>query len=64
MNKRFLQNSPGAGHLMLIAGIIWIVVIAAFFVWNRHHVGDSMGVSLIFSGRFVRHDYHFKCPVT
>ncbi len=44
MNKRFLQPSLRAGHLMLLAGTIWIVVIAASFVWNWHQVGDSMMV--------------------
>jgi len=44
VNKRFLQPSLRAGHLMLLAGTIWIVVIAASFVWNWHQVGDSMMV--------------------
>ncbi len=42
MNKRFLQPSLRAGHLIFLAGTIWIVVIAASFVWNWHQVGDSM----------------------
>jgi hypothetical protein len=44
VNKRLLQPSLSAGHLMLLAGIIWVVVIAASFVWNWHHAGDSMMV--------------------
>ncbi|MDZ7831486.1 MAG: diguanylate cyclase [Desulfobacterales bacterium] len=44
MNKRFLQTSLRAGHLIFLTGIIWIVVIAASFVWNWHQVGDSMMV--------------------
>ncbi len=42
MNKRLLQTSLSAGHLVLLAGTIWIVVIAGSFVWNWHQVGDSM----------------------
>ena len=44
MNKRLFQSSPGAGHLMLIAGITWIIVIAASFMWNLHQSCDSMAV--------------------
>lgn len=44
MNKRLLQASLSAGHLMFLAGIIWIAVIATSFVWNWHQVGDSMMV--------------------
>ncbi|MCF8026328.1 MAG: diguanylate cyclase [Desulfobacteraceae bacterium] len=44
MNNRFLQTSLSAGHLVLLAGTIWIVVIAASFLWNWHQVGDSMMV--------------------
>ncbi len=44
MNNRFLQTSMSVGHLMLLAGTIWIIVIAASFVWNWHQVGDSMMV--------------------
>lgn len=42
MNQRLLQTSLSAGHLIFLAGIIWIVVIAGSFVWNWHQVGDSM----------------------
>jgi len=44
VNKRLLQTSLSAGHLVLLAGTIWIVVIAASFVWNWHQVGDTMMV--------------------
>jgi len=44
VNNRFLQTSMSVGHLMLLAGTIWIIVIAASFVWNWHQVGDSMMV--------------------
>ncbi|MDZ7760735.1 MAG: diguanylate cyclase [Desulfovermiculus sp.] len=44
MNKQLLQTSLRAGHLVLLAETIWIVAIAASFVWNWHQVGDSMMV--------------------
>jgi len=57
VNKRLLQSSLRAGHLLLLAGTIWIVVITASFVWNWHQGIDSMmilvenGAQSSFSGK-------------
>lgn len=42
MKKPFLKTNVSRSNLILLAGVVWVIVIAVLFVWNWHQIGTSL----------------------